>query len=205
MKKWLLCLALLGVANGAMAGGEVRAAVAGGLFEIDEDAGFDSQADTAGFDIRARVDIDPHFFARGQYLRTQANEIEVDNEDLDIDLDFNTLRLGAGYGGQVGAIRLYGVIEYIDLDLKLDGDDGGDNGYGASVGIADPGKSSFVWNAELSLLDVGGTGGAAFDATVGYRITPAFAVLVGLQSYVFEEDDVELSDGNFTLGGSFTF
>ncbi|WP_428309385.1 outer membrane beta-barrel protein [Hydrocarboniphaga sp.] len=200
----LLCIGFVGLLGNslqAQATGSLRAAIGGGGFDLDDDeAALDAEADLNSADFRATFQVDNHVFLRGEYTHNWADQIKIDHVEYDTDIDLNTLRLGVGYGGDVGSIRMYGVAEYVKLDFNIEdeGDDG--NGWGLTFGIGNQLQAQWIWNAELSLLDVEGTTGAALDASVGYRFTPMFAGLVGLQSYAFEDDGSEVSFGNAYIG-----
>jgi hypothetical protein len=200
----LLCVGVLGVSVQAQALGNVRAAIGGGSLELD-DSDLDIDADLSSADFRAAFQVNEHVFLRGQYTRYSANEIEIDGDDLDADMDLDTMRLGAGYGGDVGSIRLYGAAEYVKLDFKIEGESDDGNGWGVTLGIGDQNKSKLMWNAEMSFLDVEGTGGASLDASIGYRITPFFAGLIGVQSYALKDEGSELSFGSAYLGLQLSF
>jgi hypothetical protein len=200
----LLCVGVLAVGAQAHAFGNVRAAIGGGSFELD-DSDLDVDADLSSVDFRAAFHVNGHVFLRGQYTRYSANEIEVDGDDFDADMNLDTLRLAAGYGGDVGSIRLYGAAEYVKLDVEIEGEGDDGNGWAVTVGIGDQNKSKLMWNAELSFLDVDDTSGASLDASIGYRITPAFAGLIGVQSYALEDEATELSFGSAYLGLQLSF
>ena len=194
-------LAMLCLAAPAHAGGTVRGAIGTGSFELDEKSGFDADADTTVFDFRGAFDVSEHVFLRGEYTSASADELDVEGTDFDIDTDISALRLGAGYGANVGGVRLYGVAEFVQLEIEVDGEGEDGNGYGLTGGIADQGKGKLLWSVELSFLDVEETAGATLDATVGYRFTPSLAGVVGLQSYALEDsDENELSLGALYLG-----
>jgi len=202
----LFCLGVLGMGAQAQAfGTTLRAAAGSGSFELDEDAGMDAEGDLSSADFRAAFQVNEHVFLRGQYMHSSGDEVEIDDVEYDADIDWNTMRLGAGYGGKLGAIRLYGVAEYIDLDFKVDGETDGGNGWGVTIGIGDQGSTKLLWSAELSVLDVEGTSGMSIDSSIGYRITPLFGVLIGAQSYTFEEHSDELSLFNLYLGLQLAF
>lgn len=200
----LLCIAcagLVGTSLQTQAAGSLRAAIGGGGFELDDDeAALDADADLTSADFRAAFQIDNHVFLRGEYTHNWSDQIKIDHVEYDADIDLNTLRLGVGYGGDVGSIRMYGVAEYVKLDFSIEdeGDDG--SGWGLTFGIGNPLQANWIWNAELSFLDVDSTTGAALDASVGYRFTPMFVGLVGVQSYAFEDDGSEVSFGNAYIG-----
>ncbi|MDB5969779.1 MAG: outer membrane protein beta-barrel protein [Hydrocarboniphaga sp.] len=200
----LLCFGVLGISAQAQALGNLRAAIGSGGFELD-DGDLDVDADLSSADFRAALQVNEHVFLRGQYTRYSANKIEIDGDKYDADMDLDTVRLGAGYGGDVGSIRLYGAAEYVSLDFEIEGESDDGNGWGVTLGIGDQNKSKLMWNAELTFLDVDGTGGASLDASIGYRITPVFAGLIGVQSYALEDDDSELSFGSAYLGLQLSF
>lgn len=192
---------LLGASLQAQAAVEVRAALAGGAGEI-ESPGFDAKIkDFVGGDFRARFEAGEHVFLRGQYVTLSGDEFRTDGQTYDIDTDLDVLRLGAGYGSDWKAIRLYAAIEYIDLDLGIEGESDSTDGIGGSVGIGDQGKSNWAWNLELSVLRLDDLDGASIDASVGYRFTPSLTGLIGVQSYSFEDKDD--SDNEFSFGHSY--
>lgn len=205
----LLCVGfagLVGTSIQAQAGGSLRAAVGAGSFELDDDdSGLDADADLTSFDFRGAFQLSNNVFLRGQYTLNSADKIKVDGTKYDTDIDLNTLRLGAGYGADVGSIRLYGAAEFVKLDFKIEDESDDGNGWGLTIGIGNQSQSNWIWNAELSFLDVEGTTGASVDASVGYRFTPMFAGLFGVQSYAFEDDGTELTLGSGYLGVQLMF
>ncbi len=210
MSKWALALSasLMGMAFSAQAaGGDVRASIGGGSFKVEPDYDYDYEADeVTTFDIRAAFKPTENVFLRGQYLMGSADKLEYAGYDYDTDLDINVLRLGAGYGGNAGSIRVYGALEYVDIEISVDNDEIGDDGVAFTGGIGDQGAGSWLWNVELSLIKLQDSNGASLEATLGYRFTPMFALVGGIQSYAFEDDyDAEYSYGQLHIGGQLSF
>jgi hypothetical protein len=192
---------LLGATTQTQAAVDVRAALAGGYAEI-EAPGLDAKVDDfVGGDFRARFQANEHVFLRGQYLTMSGDEFRANGQDYYVDTDLDVLRLGAGYGSDWNAIRLYAAAEYVDLELGLDGESDGTDGFGASVGIGDQGGGNWVWNVELTALFLDDLRGAGLDASIGYRFTPMFTGLIGVQSYALEDKDD--SDNEFNFGQTY--
>ena len=192
------------------AGGDVRASVGSGFTEIDIDGWNKIKADTTAFDVRGSFKPTDNIFLRGQYLTHSGDKVEISGDKYKADTDIDLLRLAAGYGGNVGSLRLYGAVEYVDVDgelsddvdsLKYNGD-----GIGITGGISDQGTGNWIWSVELSLLKLDDVDGASFEASLGYRFTPLFSVIGGVQSYAFEDDyDDEYSFGQVYIGAQLSF
>lgn len=208
---WLIGAGLMGAAMQVQAaGGDVRASVGAGSFELDPDGGYKLEADTTSFDFRGSFKPTDNIFLRGQYLLSTGDEIEIDGDDYNVDTDINMLRLAVGYGGNVSSVRLYGAVEYVDLDLELSGEgeslEGKDDGVALTGGIGDQGLGNWIWSVELSLIKLDETDGAALEASVGYRFSPAFSVVGGLQSLAFEDDyNYEYTFGQLYIGAQLSF
>lgn len=189
----------------AHAAGDVRAAFGAGTYEVDTSEG-KAESDLIGFDLRGSFKPTEKLFLRGEYLSTSGDKIEAGGEKFDIDTEIDVLRLGAGYGVNAGPVRVYGVLEYANVNVEIDGEGDDTNGWGVGGGIADQGSGPWLWNVELSWLSLDEVDGASLDATLGYRFTPALSGLIGVQSYVLEADGGdELTLSQFYLGGQFSF
>ena len=188
----------------AFAGPSIEARLAGGSLELDDDID-NIESETSGIDLRAMAPINNLLFLRGQFSHTEGDEIEVNGTDFDADLEITNVRGGLGIQAATESFRYYGVLEGARIKLNLEGDPESGNGVILSGGLGDIGKSAFIWNVELGLASIDHADGGTFDFTLGYRFNPTWAIVGGGQSYVLDNDGVELSFGQGTLGVRVSF
>ena len=199
--------ALIGLSSSAALASSIEARLAGGTSEIGD--GIDKlEYDSTGFDLRGNFSLTPNLFLRGSVLSISADEIEFEGDTFDADIKTTALRIGGGYEAPLGASVVgYGALEYGSFEIEVDDESDDDTGAVISLGLKDIGTSAFLWQVELGYATLKDVKGGTFDLTLGYRATPKFAIVGGLQSYVLEdkEDDTELTVGNAFIGGRFTF
>lgn len=207
--KYLLAAAGFCAASTAWAGVSIDGRLSGSRFELDD--GVDKiEMDGVGVDARAHAELGPNLFLRGQVLATRGDKGELNGASLDIDNDLSVFRGGAGIQGTTGSVVLYGAAEYGKVKLKVSGPGGSavgeDKGFIGSAGLRDDGSGSFLWQAEIGVLALDESEGAALDFTLGYRFTPGFALVVGAQAYALKDDtDVEYRIASGTVGARFSF
>lgn len=208
MQRTLLAIAALGfswptlAADPPPAGGWLDVRLTGGSYEVDND--FDNEKieteEASGFDVRGQFNPTERIFVRAEYLTSEADEIEINGTDFDADFEVDTVRGGAGFQGG-SSFRYYGVVEYAEIELDLEGVRGKEDGLILSGGLKDAGAGAFLWNVELGLVKFDDSDGGAFEFTLGYRFNPHVALVGGAQGYGLEDDeDIELSVTHATLG-----
>lgn len=201
-----LALALCGAATPALSANWIDGRVAGGKYEIDDDIDEIEAEEATGFDLRAQFEPTPTVFFRAQYLNSESDELEVNGTDVDgIDFEFDMLRGGVGLQGGRG-IRYYGVIEYGEAGFDIEGEEVEDDGFIASVGLSDDGSDPLLWNVEVGTVQFDDVDGGAFEFTLGYRLNPSLAILLGFQGYALEDDfDGEIDVSHGTIGARISF
>ena len=205
MKNWIAGLALAVGSTTALAGNSFDARFASGSTELDD--GFDNvELEGVGFDLRAHFDANESVFVRGSGLSTSGDEGKLNGSSGDVDSELRVLRGGAGYQSVTDSFLLYAVAEYGEAKLSVEDVSATDDGFVLSAGIKDQGKSQFLWQAELGYVAFDELSGAVFEFTVGYRITPSVALLLGGQGYSLKDDDeIDYSISHGTLGARFSF
>lgn len=204
MRKTLFALLSLGISAPAFSAGFVDARLASGSYEIDDDFDNLEAEEATGFDLRAQFDATENVFFRTEYLSSNADEVELNGTDFDVDFDVDTLRGGVGL--QAGdTFKYYGAIEYAQLEFELDGVSGDDDGFILSGGFKDAGKTPFLWNVELGLIQYDDSDGAAFEFSLGYRFNETIALVGGGQGYSLEDSGAEFDITHVTLGARVSF
>lgn len=115
------------------------------------------------------------------------------------------LRGGIGLQGGHG-LRYYGVVEYGEAGFDIEGEEVEDDGVILAVGLSDDGSGPFLWNVEAGVLEFDDVEGGTFEFTLGYRLNPAVALLIGAQGYRLEDDfdgDIDITHGTLGLRVSF--
>ena len=206
IRRWGLALALCGACTPALGANWLEGRVAGGKYEIDDDIDEVEAEDAEGFDLRAQFEPTPNVFFRAQYLKSESDELEVNGTDVDgVDFEFDMLRGGVGLQGGDG-LRYYGVVEYGEAGFEIEGEEVEDDGVVLAVGLSDDGSGPWLWNVEAGAVAFDDVEGGVFEFTLGYRLNPSVAVLLGGQAYRLEDDfDGELDITHGTLGLRISF
>ena len=201
-----LALALCGACTPALGANWIDGRVAGGKYEIDDDIDEIEAEEATGFDLRAQIEPTPNVFFRAQYLNSESDELEVNGTDVDdVDFEFDMLRGGVGLQGGEG-FKYYGVVEYGEAGFDIEGVEVEDDGVILSVGLSDDGSGPFLWNVELGAVEFDDVDGGAFEFTLGYRLNPSLAIVLGGQGYALEDDfDGEIDVSHATLGVRVSF
>ncbi|MGH8516903.1 MAG: hypothetical protein ACREUE_05540 [Panacagrimonas sp.] len=201
-----LALALCGACTPALGANWIDGRVATGKYEIDDDIDEVEAEEAEGFDLRAQFEPTPSVFFRAQYLNSESDELEVNGTDIDdVDFEFDMLRGGVGLQGGRG-IRYYGVVEYGEAGFEIEDTETEDDGVILSVGLSDDGNSPLLWNVEAGVLEFDDVEGGVFEVSLGYRLNPSLAIVVGAQGYRLEDDfdgDLDITHG--TLGVRISF
>lgn len=161
---------------------------------IEADSGsFDDDGD--GFGIKGAFRIADPIYLTGEFQRT-----ELDDSNLDID----ELRLGAAYGEGAGArgVGLYGRLQYVDLDLDVDDDDG----FAGHVGYALAVSPQWRLFGEAGYVLLSDIDGPELLAGTTYQFAPNIAGFADFRVGYFDVDggsDLDLSQ--FRIGARFTF
>lgn len=195
------------LSNSALAAVALEARAAGGSYEVKLD-GDKIKIDNTGFDLRAKVDATPEFSIRAQINSLKGDEASFNGDTGPVDTTTTTIRLGGAYDfTTVGANGLFfGAAEYGHVKTKASasGSSGSDSDSGilVSVGFHDAGKTTFLWSVELGAVALKDSKGATFDATLGYRFSPNWALVGGVQSYALtdNESDADITFGIATIG-----
>lgn len=191
-------------ASNAWAQGSLDARFVSGAQKIDD--GIDEiESESVGLDLRGQVTLSDLVFLRGQYSHTEADEIEINGTDFDADNEATIIRGGVGLQAATQSFRYYGIVEAGKLKLEIEGEGDSGNGVVISAGLGDIGANAFVWNVELGAASFDEADGAVFDFTLGYRINPSIAILLGGQAYALENDGIDLTYSQGTLGVRVSF
>jgi hypothetical protein len=139
----------------------------------------------SGLSLRGRVLLDGIAFLQGEYVANDYKEVE----GVDFDAESSLLRFGLG--GKSADSPLYGLIEFVKLEIDLvDADfSADDTGYAMSVGLQGaPGDRSTLY-AQLGYLDIGDFGdGLEFSVGGAFGIGDRTALLIDYRQSTTEDD-----------------
>lgn len=182
---------------------DARLLVSGYVEEFDGD---ELEISGVGAELRGEFAASDSLSLRGRYSFSQSDEVDLNGETFDADTDISLLRLGASVQVALQAIRIYGALDFAQVETEIEGESNDENGYVISGGIRDLGQGPFIWNVELGYVDIGDASGVAIEGNLGYQVTPSFALIGGIDSYGLEDDfDVEIGLANISFGGRFSF
>lgn len=135
------------------------------------------------------------------FLTGEFQTVEYD----DFDVDFDQIRLGAGFGPGMGSTGegLYGRAEYVSFDLDNEDDDG----IGGSVGFGLPLSPAFRLHGEAGYLLLDDADGPELLVGGTYRLAQNFGVFADYRMSFLDPDggggDVDISD--LRIGARFYF
>ena len=136
------------------------------------------------------------------YLTGEFQTVEY---DFGPDVDFDQIRLGAGFGPGMGpnSEGLYGRVEYLNFDFSPGQDD---DGVGGAIGYGLPLNSQFRVHGEVGYLYLDDIDGPELLLGATYRIAQNLGVFADYRMSFLEADgggDIDVSD--LRLGVRFTF
>ena len=168
-----------------------------GYFVIsDIDAGGSDDGD--GFGVKGAGQVTDRIFFTGEY-----QSVEYDDSNADLD----QFRLGAGFGPGMGSSGegIYGRVEYVNVDLDSEDEDG----LGGTVGYALPLNKQFRLHGEVGYLYLDDTDGPELLIGGTYRINQNFGIFADYRMSMLETDvgpgdqDVDIDD--LRIGARFYF
>lgn len=188
----------------ASATGYIEARLVANQSEIEAD-GDKFEVDTTGYEFRGAFDINDQVGARFSYIGLDGDKVTFEGDDFDVDTTFKFLRIGPTIKfSDVGTnMKFYGAAEYVKFTVGAEGEDDSEGGFDLAIGLADKGKTKLLWDAEVGYIKIQDSTGGFVQGSIGYRITPSLALLVGIQSYAVEKGDITFMNG--TAGVRFSF
>ena len=188
MKKLLVASALLLSVGSVHAADSVRwDSVSASIESVD----LDGQKFT-GFGVSGTKLLNENVFLTGSYS-TVSDDMKVFGSTIDVDL--NTLSLGAGYRYALDTnIDVFGVLSYVDLSADVSGfgtsSDDSENGFGLEAGVRSLLNEQFEVMGSVSYVDVGDESEVGFGVSGIYHFNEQFSASLG---YVAAEDTDTLS------------
>lgn len=201
-KKLLLSGLLLATSGAAYASptGSLDLRYAGNTLTIEDNVD-KLEIEGDGYELRGGLNFSPQLWTQVSYLRTSADEFRFDGPKYQGDSDLSVLRAGLRYQFYASSFGLYALGDYGKVKLSGAGGSDDESGFLLGAGLRDIGDGPFLFDVAMAYADMGDIGtGALFEFTLGYRITPMLAAVLGGQGYALSKDDVDTSLGTFTLG-----